>query len=98
MELIHSAARNGSTERIHTVECNRHGRFSVLFADYSVESILALECEKGNRNTVRIDNYYEILEGNAKREAERKEEERINEEMKDPRWKICPNGHCYENI
>lgn len=18
--------------------------------------------------------------------------------MKDPRWKICPNGHCYENI
>lgn len=98
MELIHGAARNGSTERIHTVECNRHGRFSALFVDYSVERILALECEKGNRNTVRIDNYYEILEGNAKREAERKEQERINEEMKDPRWKICPNGHCYENI
>ena len=98
MELIHSATRNGSTERLHTVECNRHGGFSVLFADYSVERILALDCEKGNRNTVRIDNYYEILEGNAKREAERKEVERINEEMKDPCWKICPNGHCYENI
>lgn len=48
--------------------------------------------------SVRVDNYFKILEEKAKQEAERKEQERINEEMKDPRWKVCPNGHCYENI
>lgn len=63
-----------------------------------IEGILVLECEKGNRRTVRVDNYFEIMVARAKQEAERKEKERINEEMKDPRWKICPNGHCFENI
>lgn len=57
-----------------------------------------MECKKGNRRTVRIDNYFEFMLAKAKQEAERKKKERINEEMKDPRWKICPNGHCYENI
>ncbi len=63
-----------------------------------IAKILELECKKGNRATVCTSGYFEILERKAKEEAERKEQERINEEMKDPRWKVCPNNHCYENI
>ncbi len=59
-----------------------------------LEQILARECRKGNRYTVLINNYYKELVF----EAEQKEQARINEEMRDPRWKICSNGHCFENI
>lgn len=74
---------------ISNLEFEERGRFR-----QELKEILIRECTKGNRRTVRTDNYFEILE----EEAERKEQERINEEMKDPRWKVCPNGHCFENI
>lgn len=67
-----------------------------------LESIIERECSLHNRYTVRVDNYYQVLEEAKKRmvklEVDRKEQKRISEEMKDPRWKICPYGHCYENI
>ena len=78
---------------ISNLEFEKRGRFR-----QELKEILIRECTKGNRRTVRTDNYFEILERKAKEEAERKEQERINEEMKDPRWKVCPNNHCYENI
>ena len=94
--------RNNPDERILLAELNRNlGNFTecldlipVSKRNDRVEKILVLECGKGNRYTICIDDYYKNLEA----QAEKKEQERINEEMKDPRWKICPNGHCYENI
>lgn len=74
---------------ISNLEFEERGRFR-----QELKEILIRECTKGNRRTVRTNNYFKILE----EEAERKEQERINEEMKDPRWKVCPNNHCYENI
>lgn len=104
--LLNLLNKDNKNERLIIAEINRNlGNFTqcidlILESDREgrEEKILLLECEKGNRNTVRVDNYYAILEAKAKQKAERKEQERINEEMKDSRWKICPNGHCYENI
>lgn len=99
--------KENDDERLIMAELNRNlGNFTECLdliqksqrRKESIERILTLECERGNRCTVRVDNYFKILEEKAKQEAERKEQERINEEMKDPRWKVCPNGHCYENI
>ena len=74
---------------ISNLEFEERGRFR-----QELKEILIRECTKGNRRTVRTDNYFAIL----KEQAEQAEKERINEEMKDPRWKVCPNNHCYENI
>lgn len=74
---------------ISNLEFEERGRFI-----QELKEILIRECTKGNRRTVRTDNYFAIL----KEQAEQAEKERINEEMKDPRWKVCPNGHCFENI
>lgn len=106
LALLSLLNKNNPQERIVLAELNRNlGNFTECMElipkserNGYMGKILALECERGNRYTVRIDNYYEILEAKAKQESERKEQERINEEMKDPRWKICPKGHCYENI
>lgn len=64
----------------------------------SIEMIQLWECEKNNRRPIRIDNYYRILKEKERQEAERREQEWLEEEKKDPRWKICTNGHCFENI
>lgn len=102
LALLNLLNKDNREERILLAELYRNlGNFKecmALIPESARNSYMGIECERGNRYTVRIDNYYEILEAKAKQEAERKEQERINEEMKDPRWKICPNGHCYENI
>ena len=77
-------------------ECAELVRHSAI--GESIEMIQLWECEKNNRSPIRIDNYFEILREKARQEAERKEQEWLDEEMKDPRWKVCPNGHCFENI
>ncbi len=104
--LLNLLNKDKREERLVSAEINRNlGNFTECLnlipkseRENFIEKILVLECEKGNRRTVRVDNYFKILEAKAKQEAEQKEQERINEEMKDPRWKVCPNGHCYENI
>ena len=54
-----------------------------------------MECERGNRCTVRVDNYFEILEEKAKQEAERKEQERINCWFRDGlRFIVRTRGQC----
>lgn len=102
LALLNLLNKDNREERILLAELYRNlGNFKecmALIPESARNSYMGIECERGNRYTVRIDNYYEILEAKAKQEAERKEQERINEEKKDPRWKICPNGHCYENI
>lgn len=104
--LLDLLNKDKKDERLAYAEINRNlGNFTECLnlitkseREDFIEKILVLECKKGNRRTVQVDNYFEILAAKAKQEAEQKEQERINEEMKDPRWKVCPNGHCYENI
>lgn len=105
--LLNLLNKEDDDERLIMAELNRNlGNFTECLdliqklqrRKEPIKRILTLECERGNRCTVRVDNYFNILDEKAKQEAERKEQERINEEMKDPRWKVCPNGHCYENI
>lgn len=110
LALLNILRKNHPEEHILMAELNRNlGNFeeclNVIRGSNKrgdLEKIIERECLFRNRYTVRTDNYYKELEETKKRiaklEAERKEQERINEEMKDPRWKICPNGHCYENI
>ena len=64
----------------------------------SVKTFLNWVVNQSNENQELSDHSEKMLRIRAKQEAERMEQERINEEMKDPRWKVCPNGHCYENI
>lgn len=64
----------------------------------SVKLFLNWVVNQSNENQELSDHSEKMLRIKAKQEAERMEQERINEEMKDPRWKICPTGHCYENI
>lgn len=105
--LLNLLNKEDDDERLIMAELNRNlGNFTECLDLITksegrrnlIETILTLECEKGNRCIVRVDNYFEILAAEVKQEAERKEQERINEEKKDPRWKVCPNGHCFENI
>lgn len=105
--LLNLLNKEDDDERLIMAELNRNlGNFTECLdliqklqrRKDPIKRIFTLECERGNRCTVRVDNYFKILEEKAKQEAERKEQERINEEMKDPRWKVCPNGHCYENV
>lgn len=102
LALLNLLNKDNREERMLLAELYRNlGNFKecmALIPESDRNSYMEIECKRGNRYTVRIDNYYEMLEVRAKQEAERKEQERINEEMKDPRWKVCPNGHCYENI
>ncbi len=59
-----------------------------------LEQIMVRECELRNRCVVMVDDYRHNLEV----EEEQKEQKRIEEEMKDPRWKVCRRGHCFKNV
>lgn len=102
LALLNLLNKDNREQRMLLAELYRNlGNFKecmALIPKSDRNSYMEIECKRGNRYTVRIDNYHEMLKVRAKQEAERKEQERINEEMKDPRWKVCPNGHCYENI
>jgi hypothetical protein len=57
-----------------------------------------MECQKGNKLVFRVDDYEKRMWEKIALENKRTEDERIEKELQDDRWKICPGGHCYENI
>ena len=86
----------GSTS-IDSIGHKTHSNYGDL-KDPNIRTFLDWVVKQSNKNVELSDNSEKMLRIKADQEAEQKEQERINEEMKDPRWKICPNGHCYENI
>lgn len=81
-------------ECLRLVSLSKNWRNINYSHDVPIEQILIRECKKGNKCTVLINDYHKELIA----EAKQQEQKRINEEKKDPRWKVCLNRHCFENI
>ncbi len=87
---------------IETLELIRDKRLGNVHQD--IMSGIIAACKQENKLTFRLKT-----EAEKKQEAEEKRKQReerirkiheawLKEEEKDPRWKICPNGHCFQNI
>ena len=87
MELIETLSDSFSRERIVGCDYKR-----------GLKTFYKIECDKGNRFLFRIDNYAERMRKDFEEKMQKIEEERVQKELKDDRWKVCSNGHCYENI